>query len=67
MFFLTTIGNNLVAIIEVVEAQARQRGEYTVSQSCLERNVASGKFTEVDPTNHKGRVFVLTSDLNTVG
>ena len=67
MFFLTTIANNLVAIIEVANAEARQRGEYIVSQSCLQKNVQSGKFTEVDATDHDGRVFILTSDLNAIG
>ena len=67
MFFLTTIANNLVAIVEMANAEARQRGEYILSSACVQKNLDAGTFVEVNASEHRGRVFVLSSDLNAIG
>ena len=64
-FVLTTIGNGMVAIVETSNEAKRQRGEYTLSKSCVERNVTSGKFVDMTDiaTGAEGKVFALKSDL----
>ena len=64
-FVLTTIGNGMVAIVETDDKAKRQRGEYTLSKSCVERNVTSGKFVDIteQATGAEGKVFALKQDL----
>ena len=63
-FILTTIADNCVAILETHASEQCQKGEYILSDGCVQQNVATGKFTEVEATGHKGRLYVLTEDLN---
>ena len=67
-YVLTTIGNGIVAIIESSDKAKRQRGEYTLSKSCVNRNVGSGQFVDVsDKVNGaEGKVFALKTDLSNV-
>jgi len=64
-YVLTTIGNGMVAIIETTDKAKPQRGEYTLSKSCVNRNVGSGHFVDVsDKVNGaEGKVFALKRDL----
>ena len=64
-FVLTTIGNGMVAIVETDDSAKRQRGEYTLSKSCVECNVTSGKFVDITDTaiGAEGKVFALKEDL----
>ena len=64
-FVLTTIGNGIVAIIETTDEAKRKRGEYTLSKSCVEQNLTSGKFVDVTDRvkGCDGKVFALKEDL----
>ena len=64
-FVLTTIGNGMVAIIETTDEAKRKRGEYTLSGSCVKRNLTTGKFVDVTDkaAGAEGKVFVLKEDL----
>jgi len=53
----------MVAIVEVSPKENRQKGEYFISGDCVSRNVTQGTFTQVPSDGHKGKLFVLTSDL----
>ena len=67
-FVLTTIGNGIVAIIETDDEANRKRGEYTLSKSCVNRNVTTGKFIDITDrvTGSGGKVFALKQDLTDV-
>ena len=67
-FVLTTIGNGIVAIVQTNDESDRKRGEFTLSRSCVNSNVASGKFVDVtDQVNGaEGEVFALKEDLDNV-
>ena len=67
-FVLTTIGNGIVAIIETYDEASRKRGEYTLSKSCVNRNVTTGKFIDVTSKvkGAEGKVFALKQDLTNV-
>ena len=64
-YVLTTIGNGIVAIIETSDKAKRQRGEYTLSRSCVNQNVGSGQFVDISDTVNgaEGKVFALKRDL----
>ena len=64
-FVLTTIGNGMVAIVETSNEAKRQRGEYTLSKSCVNRNVATGLFVDIteQASGAEGKVFALKQDL----
>jgi len=65
-FVLTTIGNGMVAIVETDDSAKRQRGEYTLSKSCVERNISHGIFIDITDraTGAEGKVFALKQDLS---
>ena len=64
-YVLTTIGNGIVAIVETSDKAKRQRGEYTLSNACVNRNVTSGKFVDItaQANGAEGKVFALKTDL----
>ena len=61
---LSTSTDGDVIVAEVKPTQARNRGEFFVSEDLVRLNVASGIFTDM---THKidwgGRIFILTADL----
>ena len=67
-YVLTTIGNGIVAIIQTTDNAKRQRGEYTLSKSCVNRNVGSGQFVDISEkvNGAEGKVFALKTDLSNV-
>ena len=67
-YVLTTIGNGMVAIVETSDEAKRQRGEYTLSKSCVNRNVATGLFIDITDKalGAEGKVFALKQDLSNV-
>jgi len=62
-YILTTIANNMVAIVETATSENRHRGEYSLSSSCVSRNIKNGRFVEVSAEGHNGRLYVLADDL----
>ena len=64
-FVLTTIGNGKVAIVETDDSADRQRGEYTLSNACVKRNIERGTFVDMthEAIGSEGKVFVLKRDL----
>lgn len=65
-FLLTTIDNNLIAIVETDTSTPKQRGEYLLSHSCVQKNVECGKFVDVTGQasgTGGGKLYVLAEDL----
>jgi hypothetical protein len=64
-FVLTTIGKGMVAMLETPANEVAQRGEYPLSNACVQKNLDSGTF--VDMTENVpsaiGKVYILVSDL----
>ena len=53
-----------VVVADVEPTQARNRGEYFVSEDCVRLNVESGVLTDMSKQyKYDGRVYILTTDL----
>tara|TARA_R110000851_G_scaffold80343_2_gene176848 strand:- start:1004 stop:1222 length:219 start_codon:yes stop_codon:yes gene_type:complete len=62
---LTTSTDGDVIVAEVKPTQARNRGEYFVSNDFVRINVENGTLTDItQKVNNGGEVFILTADLN---
>ena len=61
---LSTSTDGDVIVADVKPTQARNRGEYFVSEDFVRLNVASGILTDMtDRVDWIGRIFILTADL----
>ena len=61
---LTTSLDGDVIVAEVKPTQARNRGEYFVSEDFVRLNVEGGTLTDItQKVANGGRVFILTDDL----
>ena len=61
----TTGGNSMFALMEVPGDEKPQQGEHKISDSCLEANLATGRFTDIteQATGAYGKLYVLTEEL----
>lgn len=65
-FIATTIGGgSQFAMLEVPAKEKPRKGEYMLSADCVEKNVESGRFTDMTDQSQGafGRLYVLTEDL----
>lgn len=65
-FIATTIGgNSMFALMEVPGDEKPQQGEHKISDSCLEANLATGRFTDIteQATGAYGKIYVLTEEM----
>ena len=61
---LTTSLDGDVIVAEVKPTQARNRGEYFVSDDFVRLNVQNGTLTDItEKVDNGGKVFILTTDL----
>ena len=61
---LTTSLDGDVIVAEVKPTQARNRGEYFVSNDFVRLNVQNGTLTDItEKVDNGGKVFILTTDL----
>lgn len=66
-FIATTIGgNSMFALMEVEGNEKPRQGEHKISDSCLEANLATGRFTDIteQATGAYGKLYVLTEEIS---